>query len=212
MPKIKYTKGELKRQRDSLAQFRRYLPTLQLKKQQLQIKVFEMRAVLEMKQGLLTGQEHGVLQWVGILADPALHEMEGDGFDLKKYTVPLKVETGQENIAGAHIPVLKKITFADPDYDLYETPFWIDMAVPVLKELTSLAVEVRVIEEALRCLQRELRITTQRVNLFEKVKIPEAIEHIRQITIYLGDQQANAVGISKVAKRKLEQAQLAPAV
>ena len=33
---IKLTKNELKKQKDNLKQFQRYLPTLQLKKQQLQ--------------------------------------------------------------------------------------------------------------------------------------------------------------------------------
>ena len=39
MAKIKLTKNELKTQRDSLARFNRYLPTLQLKKQQLQMEM-----------------------------------------------------------------------------------------------------------------------------------------------------------------------------
>ena len=51
---------------------------------------------------------------------------------------------------------------------------------------------------------KELRITTQRVNLFEKIKIPKAEEAIRLIKIYIGDQMTNAVGRSKIAKRKIE--------
>jgi V/A-type H+-transporting ATPase subunit D len=51
-----------------------------------------------------------------------------------------------------------------------------------------------------------LRITTQRVNLFEKVKIPGAKEAIRLIKIYIGDQMTNAVGRSKIAKNKIEEA------
>ena len=39
MAKIKFTKTELKAQQDSLKQFVRFLPTLQLKKQQLQMEV-----------------------------------------------------------------------------------------------------------------------------------------------------------------------------
>ena len=39
MAKIKYTKTEQKHQQDSLKQFLRFLPTLQLKKQQLQQEV-----------------------------------------------------------------------------------------------------------------------------------------------------------------------------
>ena len=39
MAKIKFTKTELKSQQDALKQFVRFLPTLQLKKQQLQMEV-----------------------------------------------------------------------------------------------------------------------------------------------------------------------------
>lgn len=41
------------------------------------------------------------------------------------------------------------------------------------------------------------------MNLFEKVKIPETQENIRRISIYLADQQVNAVVRSKIAKRKI---------
>ena len=68
--------------------------------------------------------------------------------------------------------------------------------------------EIAVVEEGIAVLKRELRVTTQRVNLFEKIKIPEAQEAIRLIKIYLGDQMANAVGRSKIAKRKIEAAVL----
>ena len=49
-------------------------------------------------------------------------------------------------------------------------------------------------------------LPTQRVNLFEKVKIPEAKEAIRLIKISLGDQMTNAVGRSKIVKNKIEEA------
>ena len=39
MAKIKLTKNELKTQKDALKMFRRYLPTLTLKKQQLQTEI-----------------------------------------------------------------------------------------------------------------------------------------------------------------------------
>ena len=51
MAKIKLTKGELKRQRDSLKQFQHYLPTLQLKKQQLQMKILEARRLKAEREG-----------------------------------------------------------------------------------------------------------------------------------------------------------------
>jgi len=74
-----------------------------------------------------------------------------------------------------------------------------------LREIVSLLQEERVVGEGIAILSQELRITTQRVNLFEKVKIPEAKEAIRLIKIHLGDQMTNAVGRSKIAKKKIEE-------
>ena len=59
-------------------------------------------------------------------------------------------------------------------------------------------------QEAL--LEKELRSTSQRVNLFEKVKIPEAKENIRIIGVFLGDQQTAAVVRGKISKKKLMEA------
>jgi V/A-type H+-transporting ATPase subunit D len=78
--------------------------------------------------------------------------------------------------------------------------------------MVSLQEEIRVIEQGISILKHELRITTQRVNLFEKVKIPEAKEAIRRIKIYIGDQMTNAVGRSKIAKNKIEEANVEEAV
>ena len=44
---VKLTKNELKVQKDRLKQFQRYLPTLRLKKQQLQAVVMQVTAQLE---------------------------------------------------------------------------------------------------------------------------------------------------------------------
>ena len=52
-------------------------------------------------------------------------------------------------------------------------------------------------------LRRELIKTTQRINLYEKLMIPETRENIRKIKVYLGDQQTAAVCRAKIAKGKL---------
>ena len=110
------------------------------------------------------------------------------------------------NIAGVDIPVFKAAEFAIDEYDLFAKPLWIDRALDRLREMLTLDLEIKVLEEQVQRLEKELRTTTQRVNLFEKVKIPETSGNIKKIGIYLGDQQTAQVVRGKMAKRKVERA------
>ncbi len=197
MAKIKLTKGELKQQRDALKQFQRYLPTLQLKKQQLQLEILHQENLLEQKIKQEELKRHAVLSWAGLLAEAPE--------ELKSWIKIKEVFTESRNIAGVDIRVFLRAEFDPVEYDLFLTPLWVDVGVEALCALLSLAAEISVIEEGAKRLRAELRLTSQRVNLFEKVKIPEAEEAIRLIKIYIGDQMANAVGRCKIAKRKIEE-------
>ena len=64
--------------------------------------------------------------------------------------------------------------------------------------------EMAIIARQRDLLADELRLTTQRVNLFEKVKIPETRADIKRIGIYLGDQQTAQVVRGKISKKKVE--------
>ena len=201
MAKIKLTKGELKRQRDALAQFSRYLPTLQLKKQQLQLEILQQDSLLEEKNQALLKKNQVIGLWIGLFTDERV--------DLKALLSPARIITRPKNIAGIDIPVFDTVEFNEADYDLFLAPLWVDAAINALRGVIILKEEISVIKQGIVVLRHELRITTQRVNLFEKVKIPEAQENIRLIKIYIGDQMANAVGRSKIAKRKIEELVLA---
>ncbi|MHB8054839.1 MAG: V-type ATP synthase subunit D, partial [Candidatus Aminicenantales bacterium] len=85
----------------------------------------------------------------------------------------------------------------------FTAPLWLDAAVEEVKKMLLLNLEDQVLEEQVELLASELRTTSQRVNLFEKVKIPEALENIRKIRISLGDQQVAQVVRGKIAKRKV---------
>ena|SRR3989338_1725732 len=196
MAKVKLTKGELKKQRDSLKQYRHYLPTLLLKKQQLQMKILEARNLLSDRELVLRRKVEEIEPWAGLLADSSI--------DIREWIAPQNVLVTMTNIAGANVPVFDNIHFKEAEYDLYLAPFWIDAGIEELRLMVTVLAEIMVVNQRIAILEHELRITTQRVNLFEKVKIPECLENIRKICIYLGDQQANAVGVSKVAKKKIE--------
>ena len=198
MPKIKLTKGELKRQRDALRQYERYLPTLQLKKQQLQMEILHQAHILEEKEHREVEKRNTIEAWSGLLTDP--------GINIKQWVMPKGVVVGSKNIAGVDLSVFERVEFPVAEYDLFIMPLWVDVAIEQMQELVSMREEISIIKKGIAILKHELRITTQRVNLFEKVKIPEAKEAIRLIKIYLGDQMTNAVGRSKIAKKKIIEA------
>ena len=75
-----------------------------------------------------------------------------------------------------------------------------------MEKALSLDLEAEVLDEQVRLLSQELRSTTQRVNLFEKVKIPETKANIKKISVYLGDEQVAAVVRSNISKKKLQTA------
>ena len=199
---VKLTKNELKVQKDRLKQFQRYLPTLQLKKQQLQSVVMQVTAQLEQVEQQRRAAVAGLDDWVAVFA-------ENDSFPadkrLETLIRPHHVVCGQENIAGVTVPVFQELTFEEISYDVADYPLWVDTAVVTLREIARLDALVKTLRTQVELLERELRSTAQRVNLFEKVKIPEAKENIRVIGIYLGDQQTSAVVRGKIAKKKLQE-------
>lgn len=193
MAKIKLTKNELKAQRDSLARFQRYLPTLQLKKQQLQMEVRQLENKIEEKRREEESVVQGLQSWIRLFSEP---------FDFSAHLKLDNVVLGEGNIAGVMIPILEDLRFTLTPPDFYATPLWVDKGLIVLQQLIRLRVERLVMRSQQDCLREELRTTNQRVNLFEKVKIPESRESIRRINIFLGDQQTSAVARAKIAKGK----------
>ena len=198
MAKIKLTKNELKKQKDSLKMYQRYLPTLMLKKQQLQgeIRITEIRI-----KELRLEREHldeMFRTWVGVFGEK--------GFFIPGLLKISSLKTGMGNIAGVAIPIFKGAEFEVSPYNLVKTPLWLDIAVEKMKQVILMDLEARIVEEQRKRLDHELRITTQRVNLFEKIKIPETKGNIKKIQVYLGDQQTSAVVRGKIAKSGLERA------
>lgn len=196
MGKVKFTKTELKKQQDSLKQFKRFLPTLQLKKQQLQA---EVRLSTDALNRNLAEQQQLLERLKNAL------EIFGDRADMdyiESLVKVAKVHCGNANIAGICVPTFDRVEFAPLVWDLYDTDWFVDDAVQSLKDAVSLREAYKILAEQHRLLQNELRTTSQRVNLFEKVKIPECKENIRKIRIMLGDLDTSAVARSKIAKKK----------
>lgn len=197
---VKLTKNEQKKQKDALKQFQRYLPTLQLKKQQLQSVIRQIEAEIVKYRAEQTKLISSLNSWIAVYSENSSFTQISSLCDLVQID---KIIKGKTNIAGVTIPVFEELTFKDIPYDLYAYPLWVDRGIKSLKEASRFDAIIATLQEQVKLIGHELRTTSQRVNLFEKVKIPEAKENIRVIGIYLGDQQTSAVVRGKIAKSKL---------
>ena len=200
---VKLTKNEQKVQKDHLKQYQRYLPTLQLKKQQLQSVIMQVNAELKAKEAEREAMVGNLDDWIAVFAENQIFPEDKKLDDLVQ---PDQVMVTSENIAGVKVPAFQELTFKDISYNVYDYPLWVDTAVVKLREIARLDALVSTLEKQVELLGKELRTTSQRVNLFEKVKIPEAKENIRIIGVYLGDQQTAAVVRGKISKKKLVEA------
>lgn len=195
MAKLRLTKNESKKQKDALKRYQQYLPTLILKKQQLQAEILKLHNVMEEVKKQKAFAKANIYKWVDVFAEES---------GIEKLVSVDKIETHEGNIAGIDIPVLDKVVFKEEEYDLLTTPLWVDFGIEAIKEVLTFNVKLDILKKQDELVKDELRITTQRVNLFEKVMIPRTKENIRKIQIYLGDMQTAAVVTGKIAKDKIQ--------
>lgn len=195
MAKIRLTKNELKKQKDFLKRFRRYLPMLILKKKQLQSEIMKVQRLIKETAQEADTLRRDVIKWIDVFAEK---------IPLNEYYRIKKIEVEEGNVAGIELPVFKSVEFQEKSYDLMLMPLWVDKGLQVVKRIAELKARMLIYHKQIEILKKELRITTQRVNLFEKIKIPQAEENIRIIHIYLGELQTAGVVRGKIAKAKLE--------
>lgn len=192
---LKRTKSELRVQRDSLKRFQRYLPTLQLKKQQLQSELRQVEIQREELETELKKVQRERQSWMALFAEP---------LPLADWLHVRKLEIGQQHIAGVDVPMLVTFEIEEVCSDRFEQPVWVDDGLAALRQEVTFSVRLEILRQQEALIEAELRTTSQRVNLFEKVKIPEAKENIRIIRIALGDEQVAGVARGKLAKKKNE--------
>jgi len=196
--KTKLTRTELKLQRDALVRYERYLPILKLKEQQFRSSITRIRRVQSrVKEETETEQKH-IAAYRGLFNDMG-------GVNIEHLATPNSVTTTTQRIAGVHVPTFENASFPKANYSLFGTSPWVDMALVDLRQLSLLKAELEVLEHSLDLLQAEQKKTMRRVNLFEKIKIPETQGNIRRIRIALSNEMTAGVVRAKIAKAKRKQ-------
>jgi V/A-type H+/Na+-transporting ATPase subunit D len=194
MATLSLSKNSLQQQHDKLRLFERFLPSLDLKRQQL---TAEYKKCLQVLAQAEQGANKASRSLTGLLPILGSATMKLSGL------VHIgRVDIGEEDVLGVRLPALRTVEFVAADYSLLATPFWIDDLVTCLKEVATYRIRLHVYRERAARMQSAVRRITQRVNLFEKVLIPTAKRNIARIQIFLSDVGRAAVVTSKIAKGK----------
>ncbi len=196
MAKIALNKSEMKKQVDRLKTYQKFLPSLDLKRKQIIAERNKERNRFNELNDELRVLEDQLCTHFPMLP---LSSLDLDG--LMKIT---HVEVGQENIVGVHLPVFKDYKTETTQYGTLATPHWMDPLMTAFSRLLGARLKIKVAEKRLKVLEYALQKTTQRLNLFDKVLIPEAQENIKHIKIYLSDFERASVIQAKIAKGKNE--------
>lgn len=197
MARVPLSKSQLTREKEGLASYRRYLPALDLKRQQLMAE--RNRARHE-----ITRIEAAVAEAV-VEAGRAIPMLADQRVDVAGLAWPGEVRLGTQNVAGVRLPIVESVEIHRASYSLLVRPHWVDAFVERLAEGIRLRIDAEIARERLALLEAAVVKITQRVNLFEKVLVPQALDNIRRINVFLGDAERSAVVGAKLAKRKREE-------
>lgn len=194
MPKLILRKSELRRQRELLKTCQAALPALDLKRRQLTVE--RSRATKEV------AQARQALDEVISTAGQDLPMLGGAGGNVAGLVKVEAVDIGRQNVAGVNLPVLGAVRFAQEPLSFLAMPVWMDELEARLKRSVQARIALEVAQRRLTLLDHASRKIAQRVNLFERVLIPQIKESMRRIQVALGDIEREAVVRSKLAKSR----------
>ena len=194
MARLQLSKSALSREQNNLKTYQRFLPSLDLKRQQVMAE--RNKAAHQLAR---TRQEIDTLRQAAGETNPMLANRDVDLTGLARVS---DVRIGVENVVGTRLPTLESVDLEVHDYPVMGKPFWVDSAAQMLCQMLELRVRAQVEERRLVLLEQAVKTITQRVNLFDKVLIPQARQNIKRRQIYLSDLETAAVVRSKISKRK----------
>ena len=202
------SKHRLNQLQHDLALYQKYLPALDLKRQQLMARQKKMQRQIDESlehQAALFEQLDFQFPWLATLDLPLQDVIQVDDPAIK-----------EEKVMGVLMLVqdpTQNITYSEfrPSVEIYKNtttggrlaqPHWLVNLYLALKPILETQLNIERLTINLTRLSDATKKATQKVNLFSKVMIPEANEEIRRINLFLGDQEKAAVIRSKLVKRK----------
>lgn len=105
-----------------------------------------------------------------------------------------------KKIAGIKTPELEKIDYKVENFSKFNNPVWFTEGVEILKTLAELLSKIEIEREKIEILEYARKKTTQKVNLYEKVQIPQYSEAILKIKRFLEDVDNLEKAAQKITK------------
>tara|TARA_R110002110_G_scaffold141730_3_gene329720 strand:+ start:5300 stop:5905 length:606 start_codon:yes stop_codon:yes gene_type:complete len=192
--KLALNKSTLNKEGRKVKAYKKFVPALDLKRKQLLAERAASKRALSDLDQTLDNVRLRVKEQL-----PMLSNFKGSVDQLVEIE---DFSLTQVNLVGIRLPVLESLSLKIHPYSALATEHWLDPLVILLKQSVELQLKQHVLNKRLELLEVGLRKTTQRLNLFEKVLIPQAEENIRKIRIALSDSERAGVIISKIAKNK----------
>lgn len=192
--KLALNKSSLARQSAQLSEYKRFLPSLELKRLQIMAERARAKETAERLDREYDKRFADLARSLPMLANRQV-PLEG----LVTLTNTIR---GEQNLSGTRLPTLKDVEIATEPYSLLARPHWVDAYVDGMQALLRLHQERDVARERIARLIEAEAVISRRVNLFEKVLIPQAEANIKKIRMALADAERDAVVRAKISKRK----------
>lgn len=188
--KFQYNKTALQNLRRQLNIREKALPTLKSKEAALRLEVrkimMELSSLREELENLKKSSEKYNMFWKEF---PSIVHIK-------------KVNMAYRNIAGVKVSILSDIDFKIETVSLFNMPSWIRLAIDMFKCLMTLEIKIEIAEKKMDDLAYARKKTTQKVNLYEKVQIPEYKTAIIKIKRYMEDEENLSKSSQKIVKER----------
>ncbi len=200
--KILMNKNSLAALKLELKEYQGALPVFEMKEQQLKeaVQSIEHNIMRLTESSEETNKE--VKKWAAVMAETTV--------DLSDMAKADRIITEKKEIAGVTIDVFEDVVFGNTEVDLFSTPLWVDAAMEAIIHQKTRHIILEIERRNAERLREELAEARRMKNALKEVFIPETIEHIRKIEIYLGDVERLAIGCAKLVKKKKQDKKVTP--
>ena len=112
------------------------------------------------------------------------------------------LKIGKKKVIGVNIPELQTINFKIADVSWWNLPAWVPGGIAILQEVIELRLRADLLQQQIEILDLARKKTTQKVNLYEKVQIPEFEDAILKIKRFLEDKENISKAAQKIVKTR----------